>query len=68
MPATVLRLFHPRTDHWHEHFSWKGGELIAKTEIGLATINVLRINLKRRVEFRQQLILEGVLQISTDRL
>ncbi len=59
-PNTVVRLFHPRIDVWDEHFLWKGGELEAKTEIGIATIHVLRINLMRRVDFRNELIAEGV--------
>jgi len=56
----VARLFHPRTDDWYAHFAWNGGELVPKTEIGIATIHVLRINLLRRINLRRELIAEGV--------
>ena len=62
--SEVSRLFHPRKDIWSEHFSWSGGALIPKSDIGCATINVLRINLPRRIDFRQELINEGVLPVS----
>ena len=63
-PKAAIRLFHPRDDEWHEHFTWQAGELVGKTEVGLATINVLRINLNRRIAFRLELIGEGVFEVS----
>ncbi|MCA9139908.1 MAG: HNH endonuclease [Planctomycetales bacterium] len=56
----VTRLFHPRKDSWSDHFQWAGGSLIGKTPQGRATIAVLRVNLPRRVAFREQLRIEGV--------
>ena len=54
-----VRLFHPRNDHWNEHFAWSGATLIGKTDIGQATIEVLRINLDERVQHRRLLIMAG---------
>ena len=56
----IVRLFHPRTDSWNEHFEWDGPQLHGKTSIGRVTLYVLGINLPHRVAFRQLVIEEGV--------
>lgn len=56
----LVRLFHPRNDRWEEHFRWEGPTLIGLTTIGRVTIDVLEINNPVRVQFREQLIIEGV--------
>lgn len=58
--STVIRLFHPRDDRWPDHFDWNVGELVGKTSVGRATIATLRVNLPRRIAFRQQLRAEGI--------
>ena len=40
----IVRLYHPRNDTWSEHFEWNGAALIGRTQIGIVTIDVLRIN------------------------
>ena len=40
----IVPLFHPRQDRWDDHFEWRGVDLIGRTEIGRATIQVLAIN------------------------
>jgi hypothetical protein len=40
----VVELFHPRRDRWGDHFEWSGADLIGKTTVGRATIQVLAIN------------------------
>ena len=40
----IVRLFHPRRDWWSAHFCWDGALLTGRTDIGRATIEVLRIN------------------------
>jgi hypothetical protein len=40
----VVELFHPRRDRWGDHFEWNGADLIGKTAVGRATIQVLAIN------------------------
>jgi hypothetical protein len=60
----VVRLFNPRRDDWAEHFGWDGPELIGRTAIGRATIDVLNMNLPERVEHRRLLFQAGVLKHS----
>lgn len=57
-PATdeLVRLFNPRTDNWDEHLEWNGPNLVGKTTIGRATIDVLNINDTLRVEHSRLLI------------
>ncbi len=62
VPGTdeLVRLFHPRTDAWNDHFWWDGAVLRGKTEIAQATIALLRINSDRRVIFRKSLMEDGL--------
>ena len=54
--GAIMRLFHPRSDVWSEHFQWAGPVLIALTDVGRATIDVLRINDPDALEFRRLLL------------
>jgi hypothetical protein len=45
-------LFHPRKDHWPDHFCWEGYHLIGKTPPGRATILALDLNDARRLLIR----------------
>jgi HNH endonuclease len=50
----VVRLYHPRTDRWDEHFRLlPSGELEGRTTIGRATIEQLRLNTEAQVAARQ---------------
>lgn len=40
----VVELFHPRRNRWGDHFEWHGADLMGKTAVGRATIQVLAIN------------------------
>ena len=40
----IIHLFHPRMDIWGDHFEWNGPDLVGRTKIGSATIQVLAIN------------------------
>ena len=53
-------LFNPRRQSWPRHFRWQGAYLLGRTSVGRVTIAVLKINDPIRVEFRQNLIDEGV--------
>jgi hypothetical protein len=57
----VIRLFHPRRDHWEDHFRWNGAILVGLTAIGRATINVLRINHNDAVAVRKSLLEENAI-------
>ena len=54
-------LFNPRQQAWRDHFEWRGPEITAKTSVGRVTTAVLRLNLGRRIEFRNELMIEGVM-------
>jgi hypothetical protein len=56
----LVALFNPRQNRWHEHFRWRGPELVGRTAIGRATIIVLEINLPDRVALRRALMEEEV--------
>ena len=40
----TTRLYHPRQDHWSDHFRWHGVRIIGRTAIGRTTIRVLDMN------------------------
>jgi hypothetical protein len=56
--SELVRLFHPRTDQWNEHFEWTGAALAGKTAIGRVTIHVLSINDPDFLAVREALIRE----------
>lgn len=56
----VVSLFNPRTQNWADHFEWEGALLVGITATGRVTIDVLAINLPRRVAHRQALMDEAV--------
>ncbi len=57
----AVRLFHPRNDHWQDHFYWEGGGLYiwGKTGIGRASVEVLQLNLSIVTKARSVWILSG---------
>ncbi len=48
------RLFHPQRDSWLNHFDWSvnGTVIVGLTDVGIATINLLRMNRPQLVEVR----------------
>jgi hypothetical protein len=58
--GAMVRLFHPRHDAWSEHFGWEGAIAMGRTDIGRATIDVLNVNARLRVELRGLLLTEGI--------
>ena len=56
----LVPLFHPRRMKWSRHFRWDGTFLVGRTGSGRATIAVLRMNHKERIELRQTLIDESI--------
>ena len=51
----AVRLFHPRRDRWSDHFRLEGGVGEPMTEVGAATVRVLRLNAPERIVERQML-------------
>ncbi len=58
----VEPLFHPRRDHWNEHFEL-GAEIIARTPTGRVTLKLLQMNRSERVTEREVLIEAGVVSL-----
>ena len=61
-PATgkLTPLYHPRRHKWTYHFRYHDVELIGRTAIGRATVDVLRINLPNLVALRGLLMENGL--------
>ena len=49
----IVELFHPREHDWDEHFKEEDGIIVGLTEIGQATVCLLKMNDSRRVELRR---------------
>ena len=60
----IVRLFHPRRDHWAEHFGWEAALLVGRTPIGRATIAVLRINDAPAVALRRLFMRAGAFPLA----
>lgn len=57
--AELVRLFHPRTDAWDEHFRFEGGRVIGSTAIGRTTVHVLAMNAPDLLSLRLELLQEN---------
>ncbi len=57
----LVPLFHPRHDHWAEHFLLWGVRIEGITPVGRATAHVLAMNDARRTELRSELLAQGKL-------
>jgi hypothetical protein len=56
----VVCLFHPRTQMWDTHFTWRGALIVGKTDVGRATVQTLNLNRADAVAVRALLMTEGV--------
>jgi len=59
----IVRLYHPRCDHWREHFQLEEGEIMPLTSIGRVTVRLLQMNRPERVEERKLLSQANVLNV-----
>jgi hypothetical protein len=59
--ATVT-LFHPREHTWLDHFTIRGAEIVGLTPTGRATVRLLNMNAKHRLQLRLELLAQGQLQ------
>jgi hypothetical protein len=57
--GTIVLLFHPRQDLWHENFTFRGPRIIGLTPKGRATVQLLNMNATRRVQLRSELQAAG---------
>jgi hypothetical protein len=61
LTGNVERLFDPRHQEWPEHFQFRGSVIVGLTAIGRATVDVLNMNERRRVQLRVELLARGEL-------
>ncbi|MBC8099520.1 MAG: HNH endonuclease [Armatimonadetes bacterium] len=55
--GAATKLYHPRLQHWDDHFEWKpDGMIIGLTPEGRTTSTVLRMNDTSRVQHREALL------------
>lgn len=54
-------LFHPKLDHWFEHFAWSedGARILGLTPTGRATVEALKINRPQMLELRRYWLANG---------
>ena len=50
----VVPIFNPRLDNWTDHFRLSSGTVIGITDIGRATVRLLRMNVLKRIELRKR--------------
>ncbi|MBI2808250.1 MAG: HNH endonuclease [Planctomycetes bacterium] len=50
--GNVVTLFHPRRQRWDRHFRRLGGRVVGRTQCGRATVALLCMNMRDRVEIR----------------
>lgn len=62
--GNLVRLFHPRLHRWSDHFHWNGPQIIGQTDVGRATVRMLRMNEPGLIALRQLLVEEGLLELS----
>jgi hypothetical protein len=55
----VVPLFNPRADTWDDHFEFQGPLIVGRTSVGRATVRLLQMNQRRRVELRAELLRAG---------
>jgi hypothetical protein len=55
------RLFHPQRDNWLDHFDWSisGVVIVDLSDVGTATINLLKMNRPQLVEVRSLWVTVG---------
>jgi 5-methylcytosine-specific restriction endonuclease McrA len=56
--GSIVPLFNPRRDTWDDHFVLRSGEIIGLTARGRATVRLLNMNAVRRVELREEWLME----------
>jgi hypothetical protein len=57
--GSIVELFHPRRDVWPEHFNMRDVEIQGISPSGRATVRLLQMNSRHRVELRRELLDEG---------
>ena len=59
----LVQLFHPRTDHWEDHFTLSEHRIMGRSPMGRATVALLNMNSPDRVQLRKELSAGGESEI-----
>lgn len=64
-PSTlkIVALYHPRREHWSDHFQLNNAQFIPLTPTGRVTVRLLQLNNQSRIEERKLLIEAGIFHI-----
>ncbi len=62
----LVRLFHPPTDHWSDHFQIEGALVTPLTSVGRVTVRLLQLNTDERVAERELHLRTGLLGPDAD--
>lgn len=65
LTGAITPLYHPRRDHWSEHFCLTVAEVTPLTSVGRVTVRLLQLNRSDRVRERQLLVEAGILDMPT---
>lgn len=57
--SLLTRLYHRRLDRWQEHFYLSGTRIVAQTQVGEATVQLLDLNARDRLLLRRELAKVG---------
>jgi HNH endonuclease len=60
--GSMVELFHPRRHVWRDHFIVRDAQVLGISAIGRATVRLLQMNARRRVELRRDLLEEGLIE------
>ena len=64
LDGALTQLFHPRRQLWDEHFANRGALVMGQTAVGRATVDVLSMNDRLRVEHRATLLRDRLGNVS----
>lgn len=51
----TVPLFNPRVDVWSTHFGWDGHRIAGRTAVGRATVGLLQMNTRNRLQYRAKI-------------
>jgi hypothetical protein len=57
--AATVSIFNPRAERWTTHFRWDGLRVVARTAVGRATVEALRLNRMVMLAIRHEEVLRG---------
>ena len=66
LSGVIVPLFHPRLEHWSQHFSLNGPTIVGITATGRATVRLLQLNHPHRIREREAIVPDEGLSIPNE--